>query len=65
MLSATGKGDTDQARAQQAFLSAALSAAALEPAKARAAAIEQIVKRQKTLRPVTRATCSRRWSRAA
>jgi hypothetical protein len=49
VLSASGKGNTDQANAQVAFLSAALSSAALVPAQQRAAAIEQIAKRQKTL----------------
>ena len=49
MLSADGKGNTDQANAQVAFLTAALSSAALVPAQQRTRAVEQIVKRQKTL----------------
>ena len=49
VLSATGKGDTDQARAQDAFLTAALGAAALEPGTKRAATIDEIAKRQDDL----------------
>ena len=49
VLSAAGKGNTDQANAQDAFLSAALSSAALVPAQQRAATIEQIAGRQHDL----------------
>jgi hypothetical protein len=47
VLSEAGKGDTDQANAQDAFLSAALAGAALVPAKEQSATIEAIAARQK------------------
>ncbi len=49
MLSAAGKGDTDQASAQDAFLSAALAGAALAPAKQQSATIAAVAERQKAL----------------
>ena len=47
MLSAAGKGDEDQANAQVAFLSAALSGAALVPTAQQSATIKAIAARHK------------------
>ncbi len=52
VLGALGKGDTDQANAQDAFLSAALSAAALVPGKQQSATIKTIAARQKGIAAV-------------
>jgi len=49
VLSAPGKGDTDQASAQDAFLTAALAGAALSHGTTQTSAIAQIAKRQKGL----------------
>jgi len=51
VLSAAGKGDTDQASAQDAFLSAALAGAALAHGKQQTATITTIAGRQKALPP--------------
>jgi hypothetical protein len=49
VLSAAGKGDTDQASAQVTFLSAALAGAALQPAAQQSATIKAIAAGQKDL----------------
>ena len=52
VLSASGKGTTDQANAQDAFLSAAFAGAALAPASQRAQTAKAIAERQKGLAQV-------------
>jgi hypothetical protein len=49
VLSSAGKGDTDQASAQDAFLAAALAGAALAPAEQQSATITTVAGRQKAL----------------